>query len=324
MARVAVRTLLKRVRDSLDTAEDEWLENATLLRWLNAALPRFQSMLHRESWVTDYGVYSIEASEATGSEGYELPVVASAIVGVYRVVDENDIRRLVPTTLEDRPFALVRAPATRFFATNQGVAGATTVHLRPLPVTDVYLVIYIKEPPHLVLENGAGIGPISMDISPNDGTITLTDGSSWADAGFAEGQRITLDGFLSVQNNVTVEIIEVDDDVIHVLSRDLSSETSATGSAILLDDETQQNYVDYPNGWEEWLVLEVARQGAGREEAVNSTIEQRKREVEADVQRMAADRLFTQGPKVRNVNGVENADWTVSSDLSSYSSWTFL
>lgn len=324
MARVAVRTLLKRVRDALDTQEDEWLENETLLRWLNAAVPRLDAMLHREGWVMDYKVEGIEAREDLGSEGYDLPHTAMAIVGVYYMVDENNVRRLMPTTVEDRPFTGTRRDATHYFVTNQGSQGVTTVHLRPLPTTGVYAVVYIKEPPHLVLANKAAVGPTSVTLDPSEGTLTLDDGTSWEDYGFAVGQRVTTDGFVNVENNDTMEIVDLHDDVMYVLGRDLADETSVAVSVLLLDDETQQNFVDYPNGWEEWLVLEVARQGAGREETVNSTIEQRKKEVEYDVQRMAADRLFAQGPKVRDVRGMEGLDWTITADLTMCSNWTYV
>lgn len=63
----------------------------------------------------------------------------------------------------------------------------------------------------------------------------------------------------------------------------------------------QDDEVNYPNGWEEWLVLEVARQVLAREETVNPAIEQRKLEIEKSVVQMAGDRLFAQGPKVRDV-----------------------
>lgn len=80
----------------------------------------------------------------------------------------------------------------------------------------------------------------------------------------------------------------------------------------------------YPSGWEEWLVLEVARQVNAREESMNPLIEDRKRELEKDIERMASDRVFAQGPKVRNVDRVERDNWTISSALMSPDTWTWL
>jgi hypothetical protein len=77
----------------------------------------------------------------------------------------------------------------------------------------------------------------------------------------------------------------------------------------------QADSINYPAGWEEWLVLEVARQASGREETNNSTIGVRQKEVEADVCRMAEERLFANGPSIRNVDGITQPGWQTSSLL---------
>lgn len=61
----------------------------------------------------------------------------------------------------------------------------------------------------------------------------------------------------------------------------------------------------YPEGWEEWMVLEVQRVLDTREETINALREQRKTEIEKEIERFASDRLWAQGPRVRDVRAVE-------------------
>lgn len=324
--RVAVRTLLKRVRDALDTQEDEWLEDETLLRWLNAAVPRFEQMLWREQWVTEYELESFDmASGLWTNDGIELSENVSAIVGVYHVIDADNIVRLSPTTLEDRPVSFVPADATHFLVALGRERRDPRIFLRPSPTSGTYYVLYIKEPAHLVLQNGAAsAASINVVLDASEGTFTRDDGINWKDEGFLEGQLVTISGFVAPGNNGTFEIVHLDDDVLYVIDPGLSDETSASVDVALLNTEAQKAYVDYPNGWEEWLVLEVARQGAGREDAVNTMVETRKREVQDDVRMMASDRMFAQGPRVRDVRGMESLDQVCTSDLSNYANWTFI
>jgi hypothetical protein len=90
--------------------------------------------------------------------------------------------------------------------------------------------------------------------------------------------------------------------VVRYLAQPLVLVVSAPGAG-------QDDDVNYPSGWEEWLVLEVSRQVAGREESVNQTNEQRAREIEREIERAAGDRIFSQGPRVRNVDRVERSRW---------------
>lgn len=76
----------------------------------------------------------------------------------------------------------------------------------------------------------------------------------------------------------------------------------------------QASSVNYPMGWEEWLVLEVTRQVFGREESENATAERRIREIERAIEREANDRLFAQGLRVRDTRQLLD-QWTVTSAL---------
>lgn len=66
---------------------------------------------------------------------------------------------------------------------------------------------------------------------------------------------------------------------------------------------TSTDSVRYPEGWEEWLVLEVQRVLDTREESLNTVREQRKVEIEREIDKAATDRLWAQGPTVRDVRG---------------------
>lgn len=86
----------------------------------------------------------------------------------------------------------------------------------------------------------------------------------------------------------------------------------------------QESSVNYPSGWEEWMVLEAARQAHGREEAENANVERRIREIERDIERMASDRLFGQGPRVRDVRASQEDHWSISAMLDSGNNWVWL
>lgn len=243
MAAVTVATLLTRIRDCTDTDDDQFVDDAMLLRWLNNARPRLDSLIARAGWVLDYDGVGLEI-DGSETEGISLGVSALAILGVYEVVSSTQYRQLRPTTVMDDPFAVSGARANRFFATNGGgTTNLTRINLRPLPSSGLYSVLYL---------------PVG------DTLVTGTPG---------------------------------------------------TGEA---------SSVYYPNGWEEWLVLEVARQVSGREESLNMTNEDRKREIEKDVERMAGDRMFAQGPKVRNVDGRDRDNWRASAAISSVDDWFWL
>lgn len=83
----------------------------------------------------------------------------------------------------------------------------------------------------------------------------------------------------------------------------------------------QVDYVDYPGGWEEWLVLDVAEKMAGREESVNTLISQRKKEIEEAVVSMASNQLATDGARVANVDNVTRPGWQLSSIINRRYRW---
>lgn len=64
----------------------------------------------------------------------------------------------------------------------------------------------------------------------------------------------------------------------------------------------QTDTVNYPAGWEEWLVLELARRSLGREETTNPALEEEIHRTEKDIEQMIRDYVYTSA-KIRNVDG---------------------
>lgn len=225
---VPVTTVLERIRDATDSnddGEEGFVTNNMLLRWLNAAIPRFEMMMMRAGWVLDYTAMSIEANGSTdgySSDGLGGGDKMMCIFGCWELISPTNVRQLRSVHPFETPFAVPGTRAHGYFANDSGDDGATKIFLRPNPQTGLYSVLYKPEP------------------SP----------------------------------------VDIDGDI------------------------------NYPNGWEEWLVLECARQVTGREESRNVIIEDRKLEIEREVERMASDRLFAQGPRVRDVRN-ENFDPSV-------------
>ena len=87
------------------------------------------------------------------------------------------------------------------------------------------------------------------------------------------------------------------------------------------DPRMNQIYVDFPNGWEEWLVLDAAITMGAREETAHPILQARKMEVEGDICQMVTNRLMADGPSLRNVDGVKRPMWWNSSRLSRRSSY---
>lgn len=225
MAAVQVTELIERIRDITDCDSDQFVTDAMLLRWLNNARPRLESMIARAGWVLNMQVDGTDSGPSDLVAGaIELNDEVMAIVAVYEYYTDGTTR-ILRSTHPTWPAVTTGSSAGFYFVDGPGeIPGGTTtatrVHLRPVPQSGNYFVYYLPVP------------------------VKLVTGTPAADE----------------------------------------------------DDE-----VNYPNGWEEWLVLEVARQVLAREESINPAIEQRKLEIEKSVVQMAGDRLFAQGPRVRDV-----------------------
>jgi hypothetical protein len=63
----------------------------------------------------------------------------------------------------------------------------------------------------------------------------------------------------------------------------------------------ETNTVNYPAGWEEWLVLQLGRKCLTREETVSPAIESELKKVEEEIERMIRDRVYSSA-KVRNAD----------------------
>lgn len=82
------------------------------------------------------------------------------------------------------------------------------------------------------------------------------------------------------------------------------------------DARLNQLWVDFPNGWEEWLVMDAAITLAGREETTNTTMIARKAEIAADITQMVTNRMMADGPRIKNIDGVKRPMWTSSARIS--------
>lgn len=312
--------LLKRVRDITDMDGDQYVEDIVLLRWLNVANHRLTAMIARAGWPVDYVVDQVEVENDDISGGMTLEQTAMAILGVYEIISDTQIRALRATTIEERPFAISNGQSALYYSVTSS-DGETVVNFRPLPTTGIYTVVYIPVPKKLIIPNlGVATSPAVVTVDAGLGTFTRATGS-YLDDGLQEGQIITWASFANSGNNDTFEIAALEDDVMTVVSGTLADEVGSGDEVATVGSSDQTNYTTYPNGWEEWLVLETARQVTGREESVNSNIEQRKLEVEREIERAAGDRLWAQGPKVRDVRGTETDDWTITGALMDPSNW---
>lgn len=72
--------------------------------------------------------------------------------------------------------------------------------------------------------------------------------------------------------------------------------------ALLTDDDDE---VNYPGAWEEWLVLSMARRALGKEESSTSEMKSQMREIESHIETHAWDRAFAANQRVRNVDRLE-------------------
>lgn len=66
-------------------------------------------------------------------------------------------------------------------------------------------------------------------------------------------------------------------------------------------DDGEADSVNYPAGWEEWLVLQLVRKCYAREETSNPSIEKEFTEVEKEIERMCRDRIVGTAV-IRNVD----------------------
>jgi hypothetical protein len=242
--------MLTRVRDIIDADDDQFITDAVLLRWLNAAVPRLDSMIARAGWIMNT-ITDNQDMAATVFPYMTLTREALAIVAVYESPSSSSASpRFLRSVSQVEALARTRSGASQanwFYVKDEDDgAGATNTQVYPVPdpASGTYATVYI---PH---------------------GYTLVAG------------------------------------------------TEAAG---------ETNEVKYPGGWEEWLVLETARQALGREEVVSSNIEERKREIERGIEQMSSDRLFTQGPRVRNVS-YQGTDLSARLDTVLYSpeSWLWL
>lgn len=329
MSRVPVTELLERVRDLIDANGDqEFVTDAMLLRWLNQARPRLDSLIARSGWVLDTETQQLDvvSDGYVANTGWELEAPALAILTVFELVAADQYRPLRPTTPYDRPL-VATGTTTHYYATNQGVdpAGATVVHLRPVPTAGTFVAMVLPAPTQLTT-GVPGLSSTAATVTVDAETRTMTrDSGSFLDDGFQIGMRVTWTGFANSANNVQDgRITSLSDRVMTLALQSGLVDETGTGDEVALLNAEQVNYVDYPNGWEEWLVCEVARVALLREETQNPALETRMRLIEGEVERMAADRLFAQGPKVRNVDRTQRDPWQVSGALGSIEDWYWL
>lgn len=72
--------------------------------------------------------------------------------------------------------------------------------------------------------------------------------------------------------------------------------------------------VNYPAGFEERIVLGMARRALAKEETVNTVLEQHLREIEQHIEEVAVNRVFSAHQAIRNTDHIERA-WGWSSSM---------
>lgn len=83
------------------------------------------------------------------------------------------------------------------------------------------------------------------------------------------------------------------------------------------------NSVAYPMGWEERIVLGMARRALMKEESDTRAVDQEVALWESRIEEMAWNRVLSESPQVRNSDGVVYG-WTDRYSLPPYSSWSWV
>lgn len=158
MASVTVTTLLQRVEDAVDM--ENFVSQATLLRWANTVHPQFVAKIARHGWAPIISSYTITATGATSytptSSG--TPVEMIAIVGVYRS-DGDSFIKLRPVDHAQKPSTTSYEQAD-YFRVRTLEAGGVSIELFPVPSAGTYIVDYIPVPSVLVT-SAPGAGQVS-------------------------------------------------------------------------------------------------------------------------------------------------------------------
>jgi hypothetical protein len=81
--------------------------------------------------------------------------------------------------------------------------------------------------------------------------------------------------------------------------------TPITQAADPDDPDDVSDQVNYPMGWEERIVLGMARRALAKEESPTTQIDAQMRTIDQHIEESAWDRLFAANQKVRNVDKVE-------------------
>lgn len=92
---------------------------------------------------------------------------------------------------------------------------------------------------------------------------------------------------------------------------------------VVADPSSGEDEVNYPLGWEERIVLGMAKRALAKEESPTSHIEAQLKTVDQLIEEMAWNRLFAANQKVRNVDKVERG-WSEYPLIPSRELWHFV
>ncbi len=151
MAQIQVSTLLQRVEDAVDM--ENFVDQAVLLRWLNAIYPRFKSKLLRMGWAAPIETINL----STGSGSYGLEVLA--VVGVY-MKDGSSYRKLRPIYHDSKPSTETGTPEAFRVTFLEGAAFRIDLFPEPAPGTfdsQTFLMDYVAAHTPLAVTAGAGL-----------------------------------------------------------------------------------------------------------------------------------------------------------------------
>lgn len=146
-----VSTLLQRVEDEIDA--ENFVDQAVLLRWLNAVYPRFVSKMYRLGWAAPIST----AALTTGSGTYALDVMA--VIGVY-MKDGTSYKKLMPIDHMQKFPTDTDEPS--YFRVSYTEAALFKIDIFPTPPVGSYdattfVMDYVAAPTPLAVTAGAGV-----------------------------------------------------------------------------------------------------------------------------------------------------------------------
>ncbi len=349
-------TTLELVRRAMAAADmhDAAIPPATWQYWMTQENLALSIFLARSGWTLNVKTQTITVA-GTEDGRFELTSTPLAIVAVHQVDSSGRVRPVIHNNAVDFRRQTVAATAatgdpTEFSAVWDQDDDSVVLHFFPAPrVGSQFLVSYIPHPRKLNLTTDADTQASDTD---NDVTITCQSGGE-----INNGTTISATNVSPAAEPVTITgavgawVLTYTDDATYDDLRDalltLEMESGDTplvtfGSSIDPDDviapgvatlnfnwtlaggteDYMDTSVNYPLGFEERVVLGLARRALAREESDAREIIAQIRECESTIEEAVSDRVFAQHSAVRNVDS-DVRGWRRSVHYPDPASWWF-